>query len=167
MKVTKDNRESYLKVVENNLRRRISSYPGIGEAEIESSIDLLHLTWHSERKKTFQHDKLSAFVLFYGLKRFHNPSVADIARTLQITKQRCQKGINETRKLLANHPKFRWIETIELGNSNLYRKGLSPPLLTEVKNKAREMNVDIRDEKVSIFDRIRTYIFNTPTKVAK
>lgn len=145
-------------------------YPNIGEAEAEAAIELLHSVWKVTSRRNLQHEKLNCFVLYCGsyfvhfeelaltsefvphtdaLKRFHNPAISDVARVFGISKHRAQKGVSDMRKLLASEPSFEWLNQAELGATNLYRKGLPPAVLHEVKKLAEKQNADIRDDKVS------------------
>ena len=108
---------------------------------------MLFLTWKVSHR-SFQHDKLSSFCLYYGLKRFHNPSVADVATTLGIPKRTAQRGITDMRKLVASEPSFDFLNVIELGTSNLLRKGLPLSMEQSVRKAAKENDIDLRDEKV-------------------
>ena len=82
-----------------------------------------------------------------ALKRFHNPTVLDVARTFGITKSRAMKGITEIRLMLTAVPSFEWLNGAEMGCSNIYRRGLSPKVINDVHELAKTCNIDIRDDK--------------------
>lgn len=125
------------------------SYPNISEPEIESVVDILHMVWRVSRR-SHQHDKLSSFALFYGLKRFHNPTVADVAAAIGIPKKRAQAGIKEMRRIVAGEPTFDFLDDLEMGTTNLQRRGLSSAVQNNVKRFAEAGAIDLRDDKVRL-----------------
>ena len=148
MKLNRDNKESYLKDIEKNLRTRMNTYPSIQEGQIETAVGILHEAWaalHPKRKLI--HEKLCSFVIYFTMKRFHNPSVGEVAGCLGITRVRAQKGIKELRIALANHPNFKWLSDADYGKTNLYRKGLEQDVIVLVREKAETFQVDLRDDK--------------------
>lgn len=148
MKISRDNKEAYLKDIEKNLRQKMSLYPMVHEGHIESAVSVLHDAWHAlHPDRKLIHEKLCSFVIYYAMKRFHNPNVNDVAKCLSITRARAQQGIKQLRVTLANHPKFGWLTEADLGHTNLYRKGLEPEVITMVKEKADSFQVDLRDDK--------------------
>ena len=53
------------------------------------------------------------------------------------------------RRLVAGEPSFEFLSDIELGTSNLSRKGLSFQTQQTVKKAAEAEDIDLRDDKVN------------------
>lgn len=141
-----------IKMLEQTLR---SKDPKLGEVHITGCKDLYRqisrCLEHNKCKKNKK--KVAAASTYYTLKRFFNPSVAEIEHIFDMDHKAVTDAMKRMRTLAFHHPlEFGWLFEEERGQTNLYRYISQHNMPWDVVPKcfayAKEHGLNIKDDSV-------------------